>query len=139
MNQRVLNWAGFGFVIFVFDFIVYTLSLGDFLNIAKWNFVPSIVNGIVSSSAILIAVAIFSVNYFSGTITSVSTKKGFHALALHYILSLFALLIGEVFFGYFSVTAGLLPLALCVFMNFFFLQCGVLFDLWLDGQKYCFN
>ena len=139
MNERLVRWLGIGLVIGIFDLLIISLSWLDFLNLAKWDFVPSIVNGIVSASAILMTVAVFSLNYFNGTITNLATKKRFHAVALRYVLYLFGFLIGGVFFGYFSVVVGLLPIALCFFMMTFFLQCGILFDMWTESQKYCFS
>lgn len=138
-HLRLLVGLAIGIVIGVLDFLIVTLTLVNWLNIAKWDFVPNIANGIVSASSILMAVAFFSLNYFNGTIKSEPSKKAFHSLAMHNVLGLFGLLIGEVWFGYFAISINLLPVALCVFLSVFFLQCGVIFNMWIDGEKYCFS
>ena len=104
----------------------------DFLHIAKWEFVPSIANGIVSASSILMAVAIFSINTFHITTDGSAQAQIMRKRMFYYIIFLFTLLMGEVFFGYLMVSLNLLPFALCIFMSAFFLQCGVIFNLWVD-------
>lgn len=134
-----LGWFSIAIMIAVLNVLIISLSLFDRLGfgIAEWNFVPSIVNGMVSASSILIAVALFSLNYFNAAaIVDSSLKVKYHSMALHYMLVLFGMLIGQVFFGYLMVTVNVLPLALCFFMTGFFLQCGVILDLWINGQKY---
>jgi hypothetical protein len=119
------------------NFIIFNLNL---LGSEKWNSVPSVANGIVSASSILMAVALFSLNYFQGTMINETTKRHYlSSVAMRHVLMLFALLIGEVFLGYLAVSVNFFALALCFFMTCFFLQCGVIFDIWVESRQYCFS
>jgi hypothetical protein len=135
-SLRHLLLFAIGFLIFVVNFIiVFYASIG----FNKWDYVPTVANGIVAASSILIAVTVFSLNYFQGTIVKKSTKKEYFSFVMNRLLELFALLVMLVFFGYLAVGLNQLPFALCFFLSVFLVQCGFIFDVWIVSQKYCFS
>jgi len=126
--------------IYVWFFLLVLIISGNFIiapnPLPKPDYVPTIVNGLVTSMSILMAFAFFSVTHFHTTIKDDTERWRYHLLAMLYLLVLFFVLIFGIMIGYRLVLTGELGYAFGCFMTLFIIMCGIIMDMWIVSADF---
>jgi len=100
------------------------------------DYVPTIANGLVAATSILMAFALFSLTHFDTAIEDVNVRWRYHLIAMIYLILLFLVLIVGVMLGYRFVLTGELGFAYSCFISLFVIMCGIILDMWIVSEQF---
>lgn len=101
---------------------------------ANTEAIPTIANGIVTATSILVAVAVFSFNLFYTNIQDLKIKQRYSSLIRLYLSLIFVVLILSVLLGYYFIFANKPIIAFSMFMSLFIIECGIIMDIWWESE-----
>jgi len=132
-RRRISIWLAI-LVAILFDNIIVAPN-----PLPRPDYVPTIANGLVASTSILMALAFFSLTHCHTTIKDNDKRWHYHALAMLYLLMLFSVLVLGVMIGYRFVLTNELGYAFSCFMTQFIIMCGIIVDIWIVSEQFYFR
>ena len=123
-RNRLIMWVGVAATILGISFTPSPLP--------KPDYVPTIVNGLVTSMSVLMAFTFFHLSQTNANIQDKVERAKFHLRASYYLSVLFGIMLLGVLFGYRLVLDNDLGHAFTWFMSMFLIMFGIVGDLWTE-------
>lgn len=141
MSEEEYNRQLFRRRIYVWALIITLLVSGNILVYQPsievvTTYIPGMVNGLVSATSILVAIALFTFTHIKSGIEDSERKRKYHLLAILYLLIMLVIFSFGIMIGYSILLRGELEFAWNVFITIFAIIIGIVLDMSIVSGRY---